>query len=491
MTLSLRLTFLLLAIFVFASAVAVIHGYRVADSYFQSETQALGAPIAMYIADNRSPFRDGVFDAEKFHDLAQSAMILNPAIDIYALDAAGRVLAQGGDGRVLARGRIELAPLLEFFTPGRAVPLLGDDPRHASRKSVFSVAAAGPAHNPWGYVYVVLDSGARRELGIQSLPLEFRALASGGLAALLLSGFAVAAVMFVYITMPLRALARDMSAFVAKDPARGEDAAKARNDEIAILQQSFLHLRARVDEQMLALRRADSGRREWIAHLSHDLRAPLTMLQSHLERALRLDGTASASERREAIARGLMHCDQIRRMLEELFESARLEAPALQLRLESFELAELVQDAVAGLASTADRAMVNLRFEMDVPGAAWVIADISLIQRLIDNLLINAVKACRRGGVVTAGVRRDGSTVTLTVADDGEGPTADMRCVLDESRNPSIGAGGMGLRIIGQILRLHRLQSCAANAAGGGSLVTIHFPACSEIPSSPALRLRR
>lgn len=109
-----------------------------------------------------------------------------------------------------------------------------------------------------------------------------------------------------------------------------------------------------------------------------------------------------------------------------------------------------------------------------------VYADIALFERLVDNLLVNAVKASRRGGVVTASVRRSGSVVTLAVTDCGDGPTADMRVVFDEGGEPSIGAAGLGLRIIGRILRLHRLRSGVETSANGGSRVTIEIPAADS-----------
>jgi signal transduction histidine kinase len=484
MTLGLRLALLLLAIFVLAGVVAVANGLRTADRYFESETQALGAPIAMYIVEHRSPFREGIFDADRFGDLARTAMILNPAIDIYALDAAGRVLAHGSEGRVLARGRIDLAPLRQFLGTERPERVLGDDPRHATRRRIFTAAAAGPPRNPWGYVYVVLDSDSRPDLTARTGPEQLRVFAGGALAAILVAGFAAAALLFVQMTKPLRTLAREMSAFTAEESDRVGIPRLREGDEVTHLRHGFKRLSARVTEQMLALRNVDTARREWIAHLSHDLRAPLAALHAHLEGALRHDGTATARERREALARGLLHCGQIRRMLEELFESARLEAPTLELRRETFELTELVQDATAGFRWAAEDGAVHVRCEAETPGAAMVHADIALFQRLIDNLLANAVKASRRGGFVTAIVRRSGSMVTLTVTDCGDGPTADMQAVLNEGREPLIGAAGLGLRILGRILRLHELRSWVETAPGGGSRVTIEIPAAAEVASA-------
>lgn len=483
MTLALRLTLLLSAVFVFAGVVAVVHGVRVSERHFQAETQILGAPVAMYIAQQRSPFRNGSFDAARFADVTRSAMILNPATDVYALDRIGRVIAHGGEGAVLSRGRVALAPIRRFLGGDNHPPLLGDDPRHASRQAVFSVAVAGPPEQPWGYVYVILDGGARTAASASGLWERVKDTAGGSLAVLLLAGFSVGALLFFRLTMPLRALAREMSTFAPGATSAEIAARDARRDEIASLRRSFGLLRARVSDQMEALRGADAARREWVAHLSHDLRAPLAALQSHLEKALQQDAASSASERREAIARGLLHSGKLQRLLDQLFESARLDAPRYELRRETFDFAELVLDIVAGQRGLADRAAVEVCGPPDCPGSAWIDADISLFQRLIENLLVNALKASPRGGRVDVGVHRSGGMVLLTVADSGEGPTPDMIGVFNEGREPAIGAAGLGLRIVLRILRLHGLHSHVDRVIGGGSSVTIEIPVVSALPA--------
>lgn len=488
MTLTSRLTLLLLAAFIVLGGVLVHQSIRTADRYFQDVTQELSAPIAMYIAESRPPFRDGVFDAERFRELAATAMILNPSIEVYALDPAGRILAHGDDARPLARGRVDLAPLEQFMRPGAAEhPLLGDDPRDAAARRIFSAAAVGPPAKPWGYVYIILDSSTRQETTARAWPQHAPAFAGGGIAVILLAGFVVAALLFGRLALPLRSLAREVSEFEAAVLSRPSDARRPERDEIARLRQGFQRLRARITAQMQALQRADASRREWIAHLSHDLRTPLSTLQAHLETVLRRDGVASTSERREGLARALLHCTQIRRLLAELFESARLEAPTLELHVERFTLGELAQDAALGLRDTAGMKSVRIECEIDAADST-VNTDIGLLQRLIDNLLTNAIKAAPRGSVVVLGVRRGGDTIILTVSDRGVGPTADMFRVFNLAEDPATDASGLGLRIVVQILRLLGLRSRVDAAVGGGSFVRIEIPAAAvEANVQPAL----
>lgn len=482
MTLTSRLTLLLVAVFAALCGVLLYESLRTADRYYEDVTQELSAPIAMYIAQNRPPFHAGAFDGERFRALAATAMILNPSIEVYALDPAGRILSHGDAARPLARSSVDLAPVGRFIRAaddGR--PIVGDDPRDAHARRIISAAAVGPPEAPWGYVYVILDSSARQETIARAWPHHAQAFAGGGIVIIVLAGFVVAALLFGRLALPLRALARDVGEFEKQMLAHDADAYDGARDEIARLRLGFGRLRSRLTAQMRALQTADASRREWIAHLSHDLRAPLTTLQAHLETVLRRDGVASTSERRESVARALMHCAQMRRLLGDLFESARLEAPTLELHLEQFALGELAQDALLSYRDAAEAQGVRIECEIERSDLT-LMADIGLFQRLIDNLLTNAVRASPAGTTVVLGVRRTGETLSLTVSDTGKGPTADMLRVFNGAEDPAAGASGLGLRIIAQILRLHGLQSRVERIPGGGSLVRIEIPAATERP---------
>lgn len=487
MTLTTRLTILLLAVFLGLCGVLLHHSIRTADRHFQHVTQELSAPIAMYVAENRPPFRDGAFDAGQFDALARTAMILNPSIEVYALDPAGRILAHGESARPLARSRVDLSPLRQFIGRSSERPLLADDPRDAAATRIFSAAAVGPTTRPWGYVYIVLDSSKRQAMTARVWPDHAPTIAAGGIAVILLAGFVVAALLFGRLALPLRSLAREVCEFEAQILPRQSDARRIERDEIARLRLGFQRLRSRITAQVQALRLADASRREWIAHLSHDLRTPLATMQAHLETVLRRDGSASTSERREGLARALLHCTQVRRLLAELFESARLEAPTLELHAECFALGELAQDAALGLGEAAEAKGVRIECAIDAADST-VRADIGLFQRLIDNLLTNALKASQRGTVVGLGVCRVGRTIVLTVSNIGEPPTADMIRVFNDAQEPAIGASGLGLRIIAQILRLHGLRSRVGAAADAGILIRIEVPsAADESEAHPAL----
>lgn len=485
MSLGARLALLAALFFAAFSVVLAYVTVEASDRYFQDVTQELNGSMAMYIARDRSPFRDGAIDTEKFRALAATAMILNPSIELYALDARGRIVAAGGVGHALARERVDLAPVQRFVAQAGPGPILGDDPRDASARRIFTAAAAGPPDKPTGYIYAILDSGARQHLSRRAWPLYLQGIAGAGFGLTLLAGVLVAVLLYARVTRPLRRLAREVSQFQQQVLFAGQPPRSVSDDEIRRLDQGFADLRTRIYEQMQTLQTSDMARREWIAHLSHDLRTPLAKLNAHLEQALRREATAPASERRESLARALLHCTEIRRLLGDLFESARLDAPSLELNRERFSLGELAQDSAIGLRDVA--ASRGVRIECSVADEDLdVNADPGLVQRLIDNLLTNAVKASRRDAVVALGVRRREQQIELELNDRGSGPTPEMLQVFNDGREPLTGGAGLGLRIVAQILRLHAMRAEVQSRTGGGSTIRVALPAAVLVGSLTA-----
>jgi hypothetical protein len=121
----------------FCAAFAYV-SVQASDTYFQDVTQELSAPMAMYVARDRSPFHDTAVDAGQFRELAATAMILNPAIELYALDAEGRIVAAAADIHSLARSHVDLAPVRQFISQSGKRPILGDDPREGNARRIFT-----------------------------------------------------------------------------------------------------------------------------------------------------------------------------------------------------------------------------------------------------------------------------------------------------------------------------------------------------------------
>ncbi|SEB25471.1 AAA family ATPase [Variovorax sp. YR216] len=223
-------------------------------------------------------------------------------------------------------------------------------------------------------------------------------------------------------------------------------------------------------------------RSELIANVSHDLRSPLVSLRGYLEMlALKGDELPPAT-RHGYIEIALRQCKYLATLIDELFELARLDFKGLALEREVFQLSELAVDVLQKFQLAADRAEVMLRVEA-AHALPPVDADLGLVERVLDNLIGNALKHTPAGGSVSVRLRVEGERVIANVADSGRGiPQAELPRVFDrfyrggEGRDDASGGAGLGLAIARRIVELHGCQIAVESRAGEGSCFSFGLP---------------
>jgi two-component system, OmpR family, sensor histidine kinase SaeS len=238
--------------------------------------------------------------------------------------------------------------------------------------------------------------------------------------------------------------------------------------EIAALATSFNQMAA-------GLERLFDARRELVAWASHDLRAPIASLQAMLE-AIE-DGLASADDYLPTLR------EQVRTLsmlVEDLFELARIDAGALTLELRRTPVAPLVDSALRLLRPEAEARRVVLSAEVDEAAEGRFAPD--KIERVLFNLLTNALRHTPADGSVAVRVERRDSDLLLSVEDSGEGlpPEAPERMFerfwrADRAR--SGGGAGLGLAIARGLVEAHGGRIWAENGPRGGACVSFTLPA--------------
>jgi hypothetical protein len=258
----------------------------------------------------------------------------------------------------------------------------------------------------------------------------------------------------------------------------------ARNgDEIDRLVSTFEAMAKRITEQITNLRQTDALRRELVANVSHDLRTPLASLQGYLETLTLKDAELSEEEKRKYIDIATRHAIHLSEMVGDLFELAKLEANEIKPHLEPFALQELVQDVIHKFELKARQHGVYLsqHLEKDPP---FVFGDIGLIERVLDNLLDNALRHTPRGGKITVVLTPHDDTVSLKVVDTGCGiAPQDMPHIFDRfyapakpGRKGSKGTG-LGLAIARHIVELHGGVIRASSKLNKGTAFSFDLPA--------------
>ncbi|HEY6835330.1 MAG TPA: HAMP domain-containing sensor histidine kinase [Gaiellaceae bacterium] len=233
-------------------------------------------------------------------------------------------------------------------------------------------------------------------------------------------------------------------------------------------------LSASFNEMAASLEQLFDARRELVAWASHDLRTPLASLRAMTE-ALE-DDLAEPAEYLEAIR---AQTEILSRLVDDLFELARIDAGALSLELRDEPLGALVARCVSSVDPEAKARGVKLA----ASGEAIVRIAPDKVERVLMNLLANAVRHSPRNSAVSVVVQPDTDHVVVAVEDTGHGlaPGAPQRMFerfwrADESRARSSGGAGLGLAIAKGLVQAHGGQIWAENRTGGGARVAFTLP---------------
>lgn len=448
----------------FGALVAVVGSRALADQ--QQETlQQLSSGLAQHIVEHWPGLgAGGAVDRPSLDRVLDMLMVVNPAIEVYLLDADGHVDAYLGDPAAVHQPRVDLAPVQAFLSRAH-LPLRGTDPRARGGPGRIFSAAPLPAG---GYLYVVLEGQAASQIaGHVGLDRLWRSAALM-LAAALLATLALGLLTLTQLTRPLRRLAERMHAY------RGAgEPPPAAADEVSAMATAFERLGTRIETQIAEQAQAQAAHREVIANVAHDLRTPLTALHGHLE-ALQRDTAEPAPQRRLRIA--LDQSEKVRRLSQQLFELASLQASEQVAHVECFRLDELVSDAVQKYA------FAPVELAGPAPEPLELRGDLQLVERALSNLIDNALR--HAPGSVQVRLEHDAAQAQVVVEDHGPGLPAEVRRRLDAGQNlreppiqrPGGGFGGLGLAIAQRIAQLHGGSLSTRAAPHGGTVLCLALP---------------
>jgi signal transduction histidine kinase len=235
-------------------------------------------------------------------------------------------------------------------------------------------------------------------------------------------------------------------------------------------------LSASFNEMAASLERLFDARRELVAWASHDLRTPLASLRAMVE-ALEDD----LAEPEEYLAAIRIQTEILSELVEDLFELARIDAGALTLELRDAPVGELVSRCVSSLEAEARARAVELQARLFANPVVRVAPD--KVERVLLNLLTNAVRHSPPNGEVAVVVEQDADCVLVVVEDRGHGlsSVATERMFErfwrdDPSRNGSTGRSGLGLAIARGLVQAHGGTIWAENRDGGGARVAFTLP---------------
>ncbi|MCK8119476.1 HAMP domain-containing histidine kinase [Pseudoalteromonas sp. 2CM37A] len=449
--------------------------------------QNLHLALAEHLVQDNPLIKEGVYDYAALENLFHTLMLLGPAFEFYFVDENGKILTYSAKPGKVKRTHINLAPLKKLINTPAAAPIYGDDPRNKAQQKIFSVAPVFNNDKLQGYLYVIIG-GEAYDTSLSTIKnndkLWLAALWLGAALAFLLIAMLI---LLRFFTNPIQRLARDVSNIEAANysltDTKLSNYSTQKSNEVHSLGRNIQAMVTRIDEQFKALEQSDKQRKELLTHLSHDLRTPLASLQGFLEVLNQSGSQLSAQEQQEYLHVSLNNCAQLKQLIEQIFELAHLENGEISIHKETFNLGELIYDCIAKFSLTAEKKGLNLTVEpaiCDFP----VVADIAKLERVLSNLIDNAIRHTPKGGSIAVNVKRiDEKQLFVQVSDTGVGIKHDeLNAIFNphyqasNSNNEGRQQGGLGLAICKGLLKLMDSEINVQSELGKGTMFSFNLP---------------
>lgn len=269
------------------------------------------------------------------------------------------------------------------------------------------------------------------------------------------------------ISTPLKQI-NDAARIIASGEFNNRLNIKAK-DEIGELAQSF-------NQMASALQNIEEMRRGFIANVSHELRTPMTSIRGFIEGIL--DGTIPPEKHKDYLLIVKDEAERLNRLVNDLLDLAKMEAGEATLVKRSFNINELVRRCIIKF----ENLIVNKDIQVEVDFEEedmYVHADPDAIERVIYNLMHNALKFTPEGGRIVLRVGSNKEKILVSVEDNGIGIAADDLSRIwerfyksDKSRGKDKTGTGLGLAIVKSIINEHGQEIWVASKPGAGTRFT-------------------
>ena len=448
-----------------------------ADLYFQESSQRLNRDIAAHIVQFSDPFVEGAVNEAELKETFHNVMVLNPSLEVYLLDKTGKILTYYAPKSKVKLESVDLTPIKHFIADTSGSLIVGDDPRHPGESKVFSAAPIEADGQLEGYIYTVLAS--EEYTSISEMVIGSYRLRLAG-TTMLLAFVAALITGLVILWLLTRNLNKIIS--IVKRFQNGDHDARIHlrsRGELTQLANDFNSMADTIVKYISEIRSVEELRRELIANVSHDLRTPLASIQGYAETLVMKFDRLDDTNRMKYLETILDGTERIKKLVDDLFELSKLETRQVQANFEYFSLQELVHDIARKYELIASQQEIKIETEIqqDLP---QIYADIALIDRVLQNLVDNALKYTPKQGKIRIEIKSEREQLKVMVADTGLGIKADELPYIFErysrGKSPRKDGVGLGLAIVKKILEMHHSSITVDSKVDKGTTFAFNLP---------------
>lgn len=450
----------------------------IADQYVEEANQRLYGTLADSMLTMVTPIVDGEVDTMAVQDIMHSMMVVNSSVEVYLLNPQGEIITYVAPHKKIKLEKVELEPIKKFIAAKKKPFITGDDPRHPGEYKVFSAAPILDKGRLEGYIYIILASEERLAVKNTLFGSYMLKLGANFFFLTLIGALILGLLAIWYLTKNLRRIVDTVRRFKEGD-LKARVAHKDKHD-MAVLADTFNEMADTIVANIEELKSVEKLRQELIANVSHDLRTPLAIMQGYVETMLMKNEALSPHEQQRYLKIVLSSSEKLAHLVSQLFEYSKLEAQQIELQKEPFFITELAQDVFQKYQVLAQKKGISMHLEMS-KSLPMVFADLSLVERVIQNLMDNALKFTPEGGEVRIQLQSLENTVEVKIADNGPGISEQEQSYIFEryqktAASTNTGAG-LGLAIVKKILELHDASIRVQSQLNKGTAFMFQLPA--------------
>jgi signal transduction histidine kinase len=445
-------------IIVVLGTVFILMTYLSATHFYQATTQRLNKDVAGHIALFTSPFHDNGFDRKKADSVFYDAMVLSPSIEVYFLDTAGKVMYYHAPDSLIKLHEIPLTNIKQHILSKGMDYIKGPDPKNPGMDQVFSAAEVHSATGLLGYIYVILGSNEYRKVSGSLFDSHVLFLSLRVLLLILLLSLLISLLYLRRIRKSFRRITGVLDQFK-----KGDYTARLpvnSYNEFSVIADGFNNMANSLVHTIDRLVSAAQERKDFVATISHDLRTPLSIARGYVETLKgEIKKTPADIARQEAfVMMAAKKIHQLESMVGQLFDLSRMDSVEFKPVREPFIISDIIEEtlSIAQTQAAEKKISINCR---GCQHTYWINADTRMMERLVQNLVDNALKYTNEHGCINVLLERKSTELEITIQNSGPLFSPALIHWINKSHADNMLSfkphGGLGLTIVIKILQLH------------------------------------